>query len=236
MRYFRGILVVLALLCTVSIASADSIPDPRIVIGGDEASIGVDINFTFKSEDITGGGYYGDIGGPSGNGGTGDPIFGTGLYNASGVNWTNLLISVPVPWGSISDVWVPLWPSTSPAGTYVLSTDRFFGSQIWEDQVAGKIFILFSGVGFIQGDFTDIIIFPGITSQGANSHFFINLNNDGNSGGGGWLDQNHKGLIFEATANYNPIPEPGSLALLLGGLGMIGMRLYSGRSSNNRHE
>jgi hypothetical protein len=219
MRYFRGILVFAVLICTVSIALADGIPDPRIVIGGDYASTPVyGANFSFTSNSL-GGGYYGDYPQNYGPG---------GFVNVSNADWTSLVITVPTP--------------TDNSGAYITAreaydvdayTARIF--RFWDIQFSGDnslLTILFWGTGFYISGETGIF-YTGIPTEAgeeylAAAHFSINLNDEGTNpdGSGGWK-RGDQGLAFSATANA--IPEPATFSLLLGGVIALGVRVAWGK-------
>jgi hypothetical protein len=204
MKVFRSVALLGILLIAVSAAYADGIIDPRIVIGGDTASVGVLSSFSFMSN-ANGGGLYADTPNTQGNGGIGVPTFGTGLYNASGVDWTSLLITAPIP-------------NAGPNGLYILQSTLFLNATI--SFSSNTLSILFSGTGFAGGNSDLRFIAPGIK---AGDHFLIDLNDVTGVDGGGWLSGGSP-MIFQAQANpaqANLVPEPGSFVLLLGGLGML---------------
>lgn len=192
MKAFRLVTVLGLFLVAASAAYADGIVDPRIVIDGDTASHGVQSAFTFAS-DQNGGGFYGASNE-------------TGFFNDSGVDWTSLLITAPIP-------------NAGTGGLYIIQSNLFLHATIsFSDNTLS---ILFWGTGFADGgdSFSSEFCAPGIK---AGAHFSIDLNDLTGTDGGGWLSTTGSPLVFQAQAN---VPEPGSFVLLLGGLGVLAIGL-----------
>lgn len=209
MNRLRVAWVVAALSLAVSAAHAGTIPDPKILVMGSGYSTPVyGLSFTFAAN--------------SSGGGSRD------FCNASGIDWVELSIATAMPYGWVEGVWVAL---DSPAYYDVgssLFTDS--GLSFGTNSLTIRLFGLddgHNGIPFIEDP-------PGPGSKAEldnedpwGSHFFISLDNAQTPGVGGWLGKNQNPLVFGATAN--PVPEPGTFALVLGGLLVLGLRSRRGR-------
>lgn len=212
MLTFRFAAALALLLLAASPALADPVIDPRIVIAGDEASVKIySTSFSFVSSS-NGGGYYGGGGGELMDG---LPIFGQGLYNASGVDWLSLVITVPVPWAH----GIPLDYDKYPCAYDIEGGTFYDGLRV--KQVDGTLVMTFFDPVVLSSNFNFV---GGAPQAGiyAGAHFSIDLRNlccgglPCSNGSGGWLDKDGQPLTFNAVAN---VPEPGSLVLTLIGLG-----------------
>ena len=185
---------------------AGSIPDPKILVAGSGYSeVLYELNFTFAAN-ATGGGSF-------------------DFYNASGVDWVELSIATPMPYGFIDDVWVALDSPTY----YDVSSDLFVSSAL--SFGAGGLTIRFSGLDdghngipsldrSLKGEAEDDD--PDEPEGPRGSHFSVNLDTDpGTPGEGGWLGLESSPLAFAASAN--PVPEPGTFVLVLGSLLAVGL-------------
>ena len=124
--------VIFLLVFNASLALADGITDPQIHTGADTDATPVGLTFTFTSNS-TGGGYFSDF-----NGGPG------GFVNASGVDWTSLLIEVPTAYVDGSPIVDP--------NDYLVFKDLLFANvDVTVDSTS--VTILLYGVG---GDYSGI--------------------------------------------------------------------------------
>jgi hypothetical protein len=182
---------VLLFLASAAVVHADTIPaDPKMAVTDPfcEENCGTFLDstsFTFSSN-ASGGGFL-------------------SFVNASGVDWTSLLIETG------SD------PFNVPANTVTCETNAF-SSCVVQDLAGGITSIYLSGLNGDSGE-------NGVPS---NFQFFINLNDDINqvpntdpNGSGGW----GANRLFTADANVpapsNPVPEPATLTLVGIGIGAL---------------
>ena len=141
------------------------------------------------------------------------------FHNASGVDWWELRIATAMPYGYVDDVWVALDSPTY----YDVASDLFTSSALSFGD--GGLTIRLWGLDDGHTGIPSTSFGPGDKSDregGWGSHFTINLDDGETPGTGGWLGESHGPLAFSATAN--PVPEPATFALVLGGLLVLGFR------------
>ena len=181
------VLAVLLILASAAVVHADTIPaDPKMAVTDPfcESNCGTFLEFTHFSfnSNASGGGFL-------------------SFVNASGVDWTTLLIETG------SD------PFNVPANTVTCETNAFLSCAV-SDLPGGITAIYLSG---LNND--------NVNGIPQNFQFFINLNNDINgnvitdpNGSGGWGNNR----LFTADANVAaPVPEPATLTLLGIGIGAL---------------
>jgi hypothetical protein len=203
MNALRFALVIGALSLSVSAAHSSTVPDPKILVAGTGYSQPLyELSFTFAANS-TGGGSF-------------------DFQNASGVDWGELDIMTSMPYGYVDGSWVPL---DNPA-YYEVASDLFASSALFFG--ANSLAIRLFGLdGEHHGIPYSPFFPPGKSEDGKSdappfgSHFLINLDNADTPGVGGWFDANHGPLSFDGVAT--PVPEPGTFALVLGGLLAIGL-------------
>jgi hypothetical protein len=199
MNTLRTVWLVAALVLVASVARASGTPDPKILVAGtgySQTLYGPTFGFAANA---TGGGNF-------------------DFLNNSGQDWTELHITTAMPYGYLGESWVPLDNSEY----YDVSSDLFTDSAIRFG--ASTLTIDLFGLDVEHNGIpTAILKQGGAGKDGWGAHFLISLDNIDTPEVGGWFGVDHAPLSFDASAN--PVPEPGTFALLLGGL-VVGALCY----------
>jgi hypothetical protein len=195
MRLLRASFLIVTLLFSARVASADSVsPDPKVIVGGGGHSVQINGNTFAFTVDSNGGGVF-DFIAPQGT----EDVFALALT----------FLAVP----------------NTPLSGYSCDASGIFPTCGFTLNGDGTVTALFSGGHEDEAEWLDDLaeLANGIIGQPV---FDANDLNGGieegqeftiNLGANGWLaGSNVSGVV-------NPVPEPGTLALLLAGAGLLGV-------------